>query len=137
MLLMAIIVAAPGVINTTMISVQERRRELAHLRAAGATRSQVRQIVVGENALMGLLGGLFGVIAGMGAVAIVVTTFGGRSWGVGDLDLWPAVGRALLPTLLNGVVGLLFAPAISALAAWLPLSGLLRGTPVRLLNTRR
>lgn len=137
MLLMAVIVAALGVINTTMISVQERRQEIALLRAVGATRAQVRQIVVGENALMGLLGGFFGVIAGMGAVAIIVTTFGGRSWGVGDLDLWPAAGRALRPTLLNGVVGLLFAPTISALAAWLPITGRLRESPMRLLNPRR
>lgn len=137
MLLLAVVVAALGVVNTTMISVQERRRELALLRAVGATRRQVRQVIMGESALMGLIGGLFGVAGGMGSVVIIVTTFGGNSWGVSELALWPAAGRALQPTLLNGVVGLIVAPVISALAARWPLQAVLRGTAVSTLTPER
>jgi putative ABC transport system permease protein len=128
MLLLAVVVAALGVVNTTMMSVQERRQELGLLRAVGATRRQVRLVVMGENALMGLLGGLVGVAAGMGSVVIIVTTFGGRSWGVNDLALWPAAGRALLPTLSNALVALIAAPLLSAVAARGPLRRLLQGT---------
>jgi len=137
MLLMAVLVAALGVVNTTMISVHERRWELALLRAVGATRRQVLWVVMGENALMGVVGGLLGVVAGMGSVVIIVTTFGGNSWGVGDLALWPAAGRALRPALLNGVVGVAFAPLVSALAARWPLQALLKGTAAELLHPER
>jgi hypothetical protein len=70
----------------------------------------------------------------MGSVVIIVTTFGGRSWGVSDLALWPAAGRALQPTLLNSLIGLLAAPLISALAARGPLRRLLRGSAVDTLS---
>ena len=137
MLLLAVVAAALGVINTTVMSIYERRRELGLLRAVGATRRQIRQVVMGENALIGLVGAIFGVAAGMGGVVIIVTTLGGRSWGVTDLDLWPAVGRALKPTLVNGFVGILAAPLISAWVARWPIRSLLRGSTIATLNPER
>lgn len=137
MLLLAVVAAALGVINTTVMSVYERRQELGLLRAVGATRRQITQVVMGESALIGLLGALVGVLAGMGSVVIIVTVLGGRGWGVPDLDLWPAAGRALRPTLSNGVVGILAAPLICAWVARWPIRTLLRGTAVDTLNPER
>src|SRR4029079_11403181 len=57
LLLLAVAAAALGVVNTTVLSVSERRRELAQLRALGATRGQMRLMVMGEAALVGLAGG--------------------------------------------------------------------------------
>jgi ABC-type antimicrobial peptide transport system permease subunit len=128
LLLLAIVAAALGVVNTTVISVAERRRELGVLRAVGAVRRQVMAVVVGEAALMGLVGGLVGVIAGVGITAILAVTYGGSSWGIFDLDLWPAAWRSVQPALKNGLVGLMFAPLICAAAAWLPVRSLVRGS---------
>jgi putative ABC transport system permease protein len=134
MLLLAVVAAALGVINTTVMSIHERRQELGLLRAVGATRRQVRQVVMGENALIGLVGAIFGVVAGMGSVVIIITTLGGGSWGVTDLDLWPAVGRALRPTISNGIIGILAAPLISAWVSRWPVRSLLRGSAIATLN---
>ncbi|MEJ2748647.1 MAG: FtsX-like permease family protein, partial [Anaerolineae bacterium] len=134
MLLLAVIAAALGILNTTVMSIHERRQELGLLRAVGATRRQIRQVVMGENALIGLVGAIFGVVAGMGSVVIIVTTLGGSSWGVTDLDLWPAAGRALRPTISNGIVGILAAPLISAWVARWPIRSLLRGSAIATLN---
>jgi ABC-type antimicrobial peptide transport system permease subunit/class 3 adenylate cyclase len=137
MLLLAVVAAALGIVNTTVMSIHERRQELGLLRAVGGTRRQIRQVVMGENALIGLVGAIFGVVAGMGSVVILVTTLGGSSWGVTDLELWPAAGRALKPTISNGIVGILAAPLISAWVARWPLRPLLRGSALATLNPER
>lgn len=134
MLLLAVVAAALGIINTTVMSIHERRQELGLLRAVGGTRRQIRQVVMGENALIGLVGAIFGVAAGMGSVVILVTTLGGSSWGVTDLDLWPAAANALKSTVSNAIVGILAAPLICAWVARWPLKSLLRGSALATLN---
>ena len=61
MLLLAVVVAILGIVNTLVLSVVERTRELALLRAVGATRRQVRTVVRRESVLMALLGALTGI----------------------------------------------------------------------------
>jgi putative ABC transport system permease protein len=130
LLLLALVTAALGVINTTVVSVTERRRELGLLRAVGATRRQVSRVVVGEAALLGVIGGALGLVVGVGVVAVIVVTYGGNSWGVPDLDLWGAAWRSVQPALLNGLFGFFAAPFICAAAAWLPARSFVRGSAI-------
>jgi putative ABC transport system permease protein len=125
-LLLAMLAAALGVINTTLMSVTERRRELGLLRAVGASRRQVSAVVLGEAALIGLIGGGLGLLSGTGLVIIMVMVMGGNGWGVRALPLWPSAWASIQPGLLNGLVGLVLAPLICAGAAWLPLGSILR-----------
>ena len=134
LLLLAILAAALGVVNTTMMSVTERQRELGLLRAVGATRLQVSGVVTGEAALMGAVGGGLGLVVGVGVVLVIVVTYGGNSWGVPDLDLWGAALRSAQPALATGLVGLIAAPFICAGAAWLPVWAILRGTAIETLE---
>ncbi len=126
LLLLAVMAAALGVVNTTMMSVDERRRELLLLRAIGTTQKQVRAVIMGEAALMGLIGGVFGFVAGVGFVLIFVVTYGGNSWGL-TFPLWSTALAATQPALFTGFIGLVAAPIISALAAWLPTRKILHG----------
>lgn len=135
LLLLIVVAAAFGMINTMLMSVIERRAELGLLRAIGATRRQLKTLLVGEAALMGLIGGLLGALAGIGMVIILILTFGGRSWGILDLDLWAVTGRTLRPVLRNSVVGLPLLPLVAGAAAWLPVHSLLRGSAIA--NLRR
>jgi putative ABC transport system permease protein len=64
MLLLAVVVAVLGIVNTLVLSVVERTRELALLRAVGGTRRQVRTVVRRESVLMALLGAVTGVVLG-------------------------------------------------------------------------
>lgn len=64
-MLIAIFVAAMGLVNMLVISVSERQRELGILRAIGGFRSQVRKIVVLEAASISLVGFATGVVAGL------------------------------------------------------------------------
>jgi len=63
--LIAVIVASFGVINTLTMSVTERTREIGALRGLGMTRGQVRRMILAEAALIGLIGGVFGLIFGL------------------------------------------------------------------------
>src|SRR5262249_39257337 len=58
-------VAALGVILALLISVLQRRREMGLLRAVGATQRQVLVSVVAEATLMGLIGTIIGMAAGL------------------------------------------------------------------------
>ncbi|RNM16975.1 ABC transporter permease [Nocardioides pocheonensis] len=67
LLLLAVIVAILGIVNTLVLSVVERTRELGLLRAVGATRRQVRTVVRRESVLMSMLGAVTGLALGTGA----------------------------------------------------------------------
>jgi putative ABC transport system permease protein len=133
-LLLAILAAALGVVNTTMLSVTERRREFGQLRAIGATRAQVRAIVVGEAALIGLLGGGVGLLAGAGLLLMVALVYGGSAMGVVNYQPYAAALTGLRPALLTGAVGMLAAPLVCAGAAYLPANSLLRGAAIETLQ---
>jgi putative ABC transport system permease protein len=133
-LLLTILVAMAGVTNTMMMSVTERQHELGLLRAVGATRRQIRVIVAGEAALMGLIGAALGVIVGAGLVAIVAVSGSSAFWNV-RTNLWRTAIEALRPALGAGLLGLIAAPVLCALAAWIPARAIVRGTPIQTLES--
>jgi putative ABC transport system permease protein len=105
--LVAVVVAALGIVNTLTVSVLERVRELGVLRAAGMTRGQVRRTVVVEAGILGIVGSVLGIVTGLVAGAILVLLAGG---GRPSLELpWTSIGVAL-------VLGV----GISMAAAWYP-----------------
>jgi len=63
----ALLAAAFGIINTMMTAITERRREIGILRAIGAPSGAIFKIFILESGLYGLLGGIIGVFAGIGA----------------------------------------------------------------------
>jgi putative ABC transport system permease protein len=61
---LALIVASLGIINTLVMAILERRREIGVLKALGAADSDVQRLFFVEAGAMGLVGGLFGVVLG-------------------------------------------------------------------------
>jgi putative ABC transport system permease protein len=61
---LALIVASLGIINTLVMSILERRREIGVLKALGAADRDIRKLFFMEAGAMGLLGGIFGVTIG-------------------------------------------------------------------------
>ena len=60
----AIVVAALGIVNTLIISVSERKRELGMLRALGGLKRQIKKMVLLEAVAIGLIGIAAGALAG-------------------------------------------------------------------------
>ena len=63
--LIAVVVAALGIVNTLSVGVSERVREIAILRSHGMTVGQVQAMVVAEAAIMGAVGGLAAIVTGL------------------------------------------------------------------------
>ncbi len=79
---LVIFLAVPSLIariNTLAIGVIERTREIGMLRAVGATRAQVRQIVLAESLILAALGTVFGIVAGLylGYMGVAALKFAG------------------------------------------------------------
>jgi putative ABC transport system permease protein len=71
---LALAVATLGIINTLVMAILERRREIGILKALGAADRDVKQLFFVEASAMGLLGGLLGV--GFGWLVGRAVTFG-------------------------------------------------------------
>ncbi len=66
LLLLAVVIALLGIVNTLALSVFERTRELGLLRAVGMTRGQVRAMVRWEAVVISVIGALIGAALGTG-----------------------------------------------------------------------
>ncbi|HEX7843314.1 MAG TPA: ABC transporter permease [Kofleriaceae bacterium] len=69
--LVIIAISSINIAHNFFMQVTERRRELGLLRAVGATQHDVLLVVLGEAALIGLIGGLLGLVLGVGISAAV------------------------------------------------------------------
>ena len=58
----SLLVAAIGIINTMVMSIYERTREIAVIKVLGASFSSIRWLFLAESALIGLIGGVFGLV---------------------------------------------------------------------------
>ncbi|MFJ2766811.1 ABC transporter permease [Streptomyces sp. NPDC087300] len=77
----AILIAVFGVINTLVLSVMERTREIGVIRAVGARRLLVRRMIRSESIAISLFGALLGVAVGVPAGAVMQhAMFGQRLW---------------------------------------------------------
>ena len=71
LLALSVIVSLFGIVNTLILSIYERTRELGMLRAIGTSRRQVRQMIRYESVITALIGGVFGLVIGViGAVLV-------------------------------------------------------------------
>jgi putative ABC transport system permease protein len=112
MLLLAVIIALLGIVNTLALSVFERTRELGLLRAVGMTGGQVRAMVRWESAVISLMGAIIGAGLGIGLGMALAQAL--KDEGIKAISV--PVPQVLLYVVLAGLAGVLAAigPARSA-----------------------
>ena len=118
----AVLIALVGVANTLSLSVIERTRESATLRAIGMTRGQLKRSLAVESLLLSLVSGVCGVVLGTG--------FG---W-LGSYMVFSLYGKVSFPLewSMNGVV-LAVAAVAALLASVAPARRAVRTPPVEAL----
>ncbi len=113
--LVSSLVAVIAVLTVLGALVDERRKDLALLRALGGSRFQVAGVVVGEAGVLGLLGVVSGVVLGLatGLVIVKVVNLQSFGWSLRFLPPWgdlaATVGAVVPACLMAGLV-----PAIAA-----------------------
>jgi putative ABC transport system permease protein len=110
--LVALLVAAVGIVNVMLIAVLERRAEIGLRRALGATRSHVAIQFLGEAVLLAGIGGVAGCVLGSVLTIGFAVTNGWRL----DLPPWLFVGGIGAAMLVGTVSGLYPALRASRLA---------------------
>ena len=73
LLAVSVIISVFGIVNTLVLSVYERTREIGMLRAIGTTRRQMRRIVRYESVITSIIGGILGTVLGV-LFAYIVST---------------------------------------------------------------
>ncbi|MBT8213201.1 MAG: FtsX-like permease family protein, partial [Acidimicrobiia bacterium] len=109
LLFLAVVIALLGIVNTLLLSIFERTREIGLLRAVGMSRRQVRRMVLWESIIVAVIGGVFGIVIGTFFGIVVVTALGD----VGIDTLGIPVGQLLSLLIIAAVAGVLasFYPA--------------------------
>jgi putative ABC transport system permease protein len=79
--LVALLVAALGVLNTLMASVLERTREIGILRAVGGRRGRVVRLVLCEATYLGAVANVLGTAAGLALSLVLIHVINKQSFG--------------------------------------------------------
>lgn len=129
------IIAAIGLVNILSLTVGQRRREIALLRAIGFSRAQVRRMILAESGALVAGGTVLGLILGTGfgwagglALTGSLTSERRSMHDVGPIFVWPSMPWALCALIVLAAVVLTLA------AAALPIRRAVATTPVEALQ---
>jgi putative ABC transport system permease protein len=99
---LSVIISLFGVVNTLVLSVFERTRELGMLRAVGMTRRQVRSMIRHESIVTALIGGALGIAVGF--FLAVLTTQALSDEGIVFAVPWLTIFLFVVATIVAGIL---------------------------------
>ncbi|QKQ98335.1 FtsX-like permease family protein [Candidatus Nanohaloarchaea archaeon] len=116
----SLLVGGVGIMNTMYTSVTERTQEVGVMKAVGATNWQILRIFLIESGIIGLVGGFFGVVAGLG-ISFAASEIISQQVG---LEMTPGAS----PQMILGAMA--FAFVIGTLSGFLPARKAAKMNPV-------
>ena len=118
---MSLVVATVGIVNSMLMSVTERYKEIGTMKCLGALDTFIVRLFLLEAGLLGILGSGLGALAGAGVMMLIYI---GRLGGEGVAKAWvtPAVqlGGGNVPLWVSIVASVLIGGILSILAALYP-----------------
>jgi putative ABC transport system permease protein len=125
----SLFVGAIGIVNTMFMSVMERTRQIGVLKALGTTNFEIMKLYLVESAIMGFIGGLFGIFLGF-IVSGIISELGVRIIGAGARGIGTIT--VITPDLILFSLG--FSVIIGAISGLLPARRAARLQPVEALR---
>ncbi|MFP7364776.1 FtsX-like permease family protein [Corynebacterium callunae] len=106
LLALAVIIAVLGIVNTLILSLSERTREIGILRATGVQRRQIRQMVTLESVILSIHGAFLGLLMGTFTGWAIVSSL--RAKGMAPVELpWTQITMMLCATVAVGAIAAL------------------------------
>ncbi|GAA1581992.1 ABC transporter permease [Kribbella sancticallisti] len=99
LLALSVLVSLFGIVNTLVLTVFERTRELGMLRAIGLTRRQVKRMIRHESVITALIGALIGILLGLGLALLLAARLDEISFAV-------PTGQLVIFAVVSVVVGI-------------------------------
>jgi putative ABC transport system permease protein len=112
LLALSVIVSLFGIVNTLILSIYERLRELGMMRAIGTSRKQLRQMIRYESVITALIGGVLGLVIGIVGALITSLTISGSGF-----VLSIPVGTLIVLLVVAALAGVIAAQAPARRAA--------------------
>ncbi len=108
----SLLVGIISVVNTMLMSVMERTRELGVLKAIGFTNREIKWSILLESGFLGFISSIIGVILGIAGILFVASTTDFMEYLPQMMPLWLIGGSIIGATVLSVLAGLY--PAIHA-----------------------
>lgn len=102
LLALSVVISLFGIVNTLVLSVYERTREIGMVRAIGSTRSQVRSTVRFESVITSVIGAILGIVVGVAFAYVITIRFADQ--GITFSVPWVQLVAFLVVAVVVGVV---------------------------------
>lgn len=122
----AFIVSAIGIINTMLMSIYERQKEIGVMKVIGASIADIRSMFLLESGFIGFFGGVLGLLISIGLSSLLNSLFlsatdpsmmGGESTNLFSIPIWLAVAGVSFSALVGVLAGYLPAKRATKLSA--------------------
>lgn len=124
----SLFVAAIGITNTMVMAITERKKEIGIMKVIGATIKDIKRLFLIESALIGLIGGIFGITLCIGISKLISTSVFSDMLGGG------ASFSFAIPTWLI-LSGLVFTTAIGIISGFFPALKAMRSSALEAIRT--
>ena len=115
----SLLVAAIGIMNTMMMSIYERTKEIGVMKVLGCDMGDIRNMFLSESAMIGFLGGIFGLLLSL-LISAIINFLVNRSGGSGMMGMFVSKGSlSVIPIWLGGV-SIFFAVLVGTFSGYFP-----------------
>jgi putative ABC transport system permease protein len=114
--LVGVILGLMSVVTTILLNISESSRELGLLRAVGATRAQVRGIILTQSGLFGLCGAVLGAAVGLVLIEVMLRAASSQGFQPGYSVPWSVIAAVIVVAVVGSLLAVVL-PARRAASA--------------------